>query len=240
MHMQACAVMISSLVMYLSLFQGPSFQNRMVPIQVLWLVLWIWVKYCRSPLNQLAFSQLSSEKNPLLCAFLTCYSVQVNSAKRVSVCCDSPWGILPLGVTFWAVWKALCEWLCLEILSGEILGLPLSLLSPELHVRTMVVFTHLSNTCLFPWDWPNWVIHSHSTEQLCSYAMQSSMCSIFSPKTFSCHILFCKKYLMSLLYQPEPWLPPWLSLLLNIVLKACHFFCCMFCSAFPLFPHWQN
>jgi len=65
--MQACSVMISSLVMYPFLFPGPTFQNRMVLIQVLLLVLLIWVKNWRSPLKQLTFSQLSSEKNITLC-----------------------------------------------------------------------------------------------------------------------------------------------------------------------------
>lgn len=227
--------MISRLVMYLFLFPGPIFQNRLVLIQVLLLLLLIWVKNCRSPLK-LTFSQLSSEKNMTLCIphLLLCASEFGKWACVVTV----PWGILPLGIALWATRKALCEWLRLEMLSGENLVLPFSLLSPGLNVRTVVVFTHLNNMYLLLWDRPGLTSlgNTVTAQDNCPHMPCNQVCArSFPPNLLLSHLLL-QKVLMSLLYQSEPWLPPWLSLWLNIMSKACHFFCCMFSFSLSSIP----
>lgn len=230
MHMQACTVMISSLVMYLFLFPGPIFQNRTVLIQVPLLGLLIWVKNCRSALKQLTFSQLSSEKNTTLCTphLLLCASEFSEWARVVTV----PWGISPLGITFWATRKALCEWLHLEMLSGEVLVSSLSLLSPGLHVRTVMVFTHPNNNrYLLPWDRPgltSLVERSHSTRPLSSDTPCNWVCVRSFPPNLPLSRFRLQKILTSLLYPSEPWLPPWLSLWFNMMSKACQLLCVQF------------
>lgn len=155
--------------MYLFLFPGPIFQNRMVLIQVLLLALLVWLKNRGSPLKKLTFSQLCSENNITLCIpyLLLC-------ASKFGEC------VLWQSPEEYCLWESLSELLGKLFVSDCVWRCSVVrfwfCLSQFWAVGTMLGrwwFLLISTTCTsYPeanQGSPHWVTHSCSTGQLSIY-----------------------------------------------------------------------